>query len=126
MNSRIKKENLSRKEYEEAFGSKPSSDTSLISIESKSRWEKAYERACDTRKFEIELYWKRATYFWAFITTIYVAYYHVLVYVYDKEYDHFPLLILSGLGLFFCNSLDFGDQRFASLAKKLGTTCCFA
>lgn len=29
--------------------------------------EKAFERALDTRKFEIELYWKRAAYFWAFI-----------------------------------------------------------
>lgn len=101
MNSRIKKENLSQLEYEEAFGPKPLKEYSSISVEPKSRWEKAYERACDTRKFEIDLYWKRATYFWAFITTIYVAYYHVLVYVYDKEYDHFPLLILSGLGLFF-------------------------
>lgn len=27
----------------------------------------ALERALDIRKFEIELYWKRATYFWAFI-----------------------------------------------------------
>jgi hypothetical protein len=28
---------------------------------------KALERALDIRKFEIDLYWKRATYFWAFI-----------------------------------------------------------
>ncbi|AJX81482.1 putative membrane protein [Burkholderia pseudomallei 7894] len=28
---------------------------------------KALERALDTRKFEIDLYWKRATYFWTFI-----------------------------------------------------------
>ncbi|AZQ09801.1 hypothetical protein [Shewanella khirikhana] len=27
----------------------------------------ALDRALDTRKFEIELYWKRATYFWTFI-----------------------------------------------------------
>ena len=32
--------------------------------------EKALERALDTRKFEIELYWKRATYFWTFIGAI--------------------------------------------------------
>lgn len=67
----------------------------------KTKWEKAYERACKNREFEIELYWKRTTYFWAFITTIYVAYYNVLTNVYDKEYWHFPLLVLSGLGLFF-------------------------
>lgn len=29
--------------------------------------EHALEKALDTRKFEIELYWKRATYFWTFI-----------------------------------------------------------
>ena len=29
--------------------------------------EKALERALDIRKFEIDLYWKRATYFWTFI-----------------------------------------------------------
>ncbi len=28
----------------------------------------------DTRKFEIELYWKRATYFWTFIGGILAAY----------------------------------------------------
>jgi hypothetical protein len=31
------------------------------------RREKALARALDTRKFEIELYWKRAAYFWTFI-----------------------------------------------------------
>lgn len=33
--------------------------------------------ALDTRKFEIELYWKRATFFWAFIVAIYTAYFYV-------------------------------------------------
>ena len=28
---------------------------------------KALERALDIRKFEIDLYWKRAAYFWTFI-----------------------------------------------------------
>ncbi|RKD98723.1 RipA family octameric membrane protein [Marinifilum flexuosum] len=31
--------------------------------------------AVDTRKLEIELYWKRATYFWAFIAATFVAYF---------------------------------------------------
>jgi hypothetical protein len=30
------------------------------------KWQLALARAHDLRKFEIELYWKRATYFWAF------------------------------------------------------------
>lgn len=69
--------------------------------EEKTKWEKAYERACKSREFEIELYWKRTAYFWAFITTIYVAYYKVLKNIYCGEFWHFPLLVLSGLGLFF-------------------------
>lgn len=67
----------------------------------KSKREKAYERAAQTREFEIKLYWERARYFWAFITTIYVAYYNVLISVYDKTHGSFSLLVLSGLGLFF-------------------------
>lgn len=34
----------------------------------------AYKVALDTRKFEIELYWKRATYFWTFIAAAFAAY----------------------------------------------------
>jgi hypothetical protein len=37
--------------------------------------EAAYEKAWDARKFEIELYWKRAAYFWAFIATTFVGYF---------------------------------------------------
>ncbi len=36
--------------------------------------EKALEYALETRKFEIELYWKRATYFWTFIAAALAAY----------------------------------------------------
>ncbi|HLL70804.1 MAG TPA: hypothetical protein VK363_05190 [Pyrinomonadaceae bacterium] len=35
---------------------------------------KALEHALETRKFEIELYWKRATYFWTFIAAAFAAY----------------------------------------------------
>lgn len=45
----------SQKEYEEDFFS-----------DNKKR-EEALLRALDTRKFEIDLYWRRAAYFWAFI-----------------------------------------------------------
>lgn len=34
----------------------------------------ALEQARDARKFEIEMYWKRATYFWAFIATAFAGY----------------------------------------------------
>lgn len=36
--------------------------------------EKALEYAHDIRKFEIELFWKRSTYFWVFISVIILAY----------------------------------------------------
>ena len=34
----------------------------------------ALEKALDSRKFEIDLYWKRAAYFWAFIAATFAAY----------------------------------------------------
>lgn len=40
--------------------------------------EKALEHALDIRKFEIELYWKRATYFWALIAVAFVGFFTVL------------------------------------------------
>lgn len=37
----------------------------------------ALEHALDIRKFEIELYWKRATYFWTFIGAVFVGFFAV-------------------------------------------------
>jgi hypothetical protein len=56
-------------DYNKAFGLPeiPKTDT-----------EKAFNLALEIRKFEIELYWKRATYFWAFITIALVGYATVL------------------------------------------------
>jgi hypothetical protein len=51
---------LSEKEYLEQF--------------SGSKKEKALTAALDIRKFEIELYWKRATYFWTFIAATFAGY----------------------------------------------------
>lgn len=82
----------------------------------------AFAEASANRKFEIERYWDRAKYFWAFITSIYAAYFAVLTQIYSNQseietkageqtvkiistiYTHgtFPLLVLSALGLFFC------------------------
>jgi len=54
----------------------------------------ALEIALATRKFEIELYWKRATYFWAFIATTFGGYVALLNH-------HFLLIFISSIGLFF-------------------------
>jgi hypothetical protein len=35
----------------------------------------AFEKSWETRNFEIELYWKRANYFWAFIASTFVGYF---------------------------------------------------
>ncbi|WP_051279683.1 RipA family octameric membrane protein [Hellea balneolensis] len=37
-------------------------------------WRYAYEIALDNRKFEIDNYWKRTTYFWTIIAAAFVAY----------------------------------------------------
>lgn len=60
----------------------------------------AYRQAFELRNFEIKLYWKRAIYFWAFITTIYAAYYKVWT-SNACLLGYFPLVVLAGLGFFF-------------------------
>ena len=52
---------------------------------------KALEIAWNTRDFEISMYWKRATYYWAFITSIFVAYFHILNSV--KLFGHHDLAL---------------------------------
>lgn len=93
-----RQKNISKKEYDNVF-----KDDKI---------EKAYNEASEVRRFEISLYWERTKYFWAFITTIYVAYYNVLTKFYVKSqslsefkevfsHGHLPLLILAGLGFVF-------------------------
>jgi len=59
---------MSEKEYLDSF------PNDLIDKEQHSKRIEAYKQAIDTRKFEIELYWKRATYFWAFIAVTFAGY----------------------------------------------------
>lgn len=65
----------------------------------------ALKEAQDIRKFEIELYWKRTGFFWAFITVIYTALFAVLckyLECYEKYSFFVPIIsTLSGLGAFF-------------------------
>ena len=51
--------------------------------------EAALKQAYEVRKFEIELYWKRAAYFWAFIGASFVGYATFL-----KDTDHGNALVL--------------------------------
>lgn len=94
---------ISRHEYIDCFAdsSKPENGSA------ESKIAKAYEQAAEIRRFEIELYWKRAGYFWAFIASIYAAFFSVQKeFYYDTcagfTHGAVPLLVLSALGFFFC------------------------
>jgi hypothetical protein len=45
-----------------------------INSKNKEKAKRAFEMVVQTRQFEIELYWKRAAYFWAFIVSVFAAY----------------------------------------------------
>lgn len=63
--------------------------------------QRALEQALETRKFEIELYWKRATYFWGFIAATLAGYFIVLVANFNGMDDEKTVV------LFFINCLGF-------------------
>jgi lipopolysaccharide export LptBFGC system permease protein LptF len=63
-----KMKDIEQWEYENLFRNK-SNDA-----KAKEQTEKALKYAIETRKFEIELYWKRASYFWTFIAAIFAGY----------------------------------------------------
>src|SRR5277367_3518599 len=60
---------------------------------------KALEYALDIRKFEIDLYWKRATYFWAFIAAAFAGY--GLTYKTAADLEPWLSTVFSSLGLVF-------------------------
>jgi hypothetical protein len=74
-------------------------DTYLAKFSGESRTGRqaeALKHALDIRKFEIELYWKRATYFWAFIAVAFGAFF-----VSQKDGDMGTTFVISCLGLIF-------------------------
>lgn len=72
----------------------PETDPNIVYPNRRERAEKAFDVVLDTRKFEIEMYWKRATYFWAFIASTFVGYVALL----DKEL-FFPAFLISCVGI---------------------------
>jgi hypothetical protein len=60
----------------------------------------AFDQVSDIRKFEIELYWKRATYFWALITVAFAGYFSILASEHMPN-KFFLSLIVSCVGLVF-------------------------
>src|SRR5882724_9896709 len=62
-------------------------------------WRKdALKYALDIRKFEIELYWKRATYFWALIAASFAGYFALQNTELTKR-NEFSIFIISCIGL---------------------------
>ena len=80
---------MDEKKYKKQFGIKPKNETLL---------KNALDRAHDIRTFEIELYWKRATYFWTLIASAFAAYFLVI----DKAKDgKFYAFLISCVGFLF-------------------------
>ena len=73
--------------------------------ETEKKHSSALKEALDIRKFEIDLYWRRTGFFWAFITIIYTALFSVFCKYIEcpVKYSIFVPVIstLSGLGFFF-------------------------
>ncbi|WP_342617546.1 hypothetical protein [Rhodoferax sp. GW822-FHT02A01] len=83
---------MNSKEYLEAFGIDPPNPELLA---------KALEHARDNRKFEIELYWKRATYFWTLIAAAFVGYFAVSTSSPDSPEKRFLAFALACIGFVF-------------------------
>ena len=67
----------------------------------KEKLEEAFKIALDTRKFEIELYWKRTGYFVLFIGAVFVGYYNIINTAEEgisKYQNEWLLLLLAALG----------------------------
>jgi len=88
---------LEKQKYLELFTNKKDNPTEKQKV--------ALEKALDIRKFEIELYWKRGTYFWAFIAVAFTSYFIVLTTDITKtgisqEFKDELTFLLNLLGLF--------------------------
>lgn len=89
---------LSESEYKARF-SEPDSTGKDGPKGADTRAGRALTSALDIRKFEIELYWKRATYFWAFIAAAFFGY--GLTYRIATEQEPWLATVFSSLGLVF-------------------------
>lgn len=73
-----------------------------INYQSNKQYE-ALKLALDIRKFEIEMYWKRATYFWAFIAATFAGYFAIISSE-NPNIEHYHILMITVLGFFFSYS----------------------
>lgn len=68
---------LNKQQYQNNYYTKTHKKCTINNCKDCEKAAKALSFAIETRKFEIELYWKRATYFWAFIALSFTALYNV-------------------------------------------------
>ena len=62
----------------------------------------AFDKSWEIRNFEIDLYWRRATYFWAFIASTFVGYFAMIntdAYRLDDAQHHEEVFFLACIGL---------------------------
>lgn len=77
---------VSPEEYEKFFS---------IQKDNKEKHKNALDRAWKNRDFEIEMYWKRATYFWVFLATTFAGYFALQTVDQTKVVDQRGLDILN-------------------------------
>jgi hypothetical protein len=87
----MKVRSMNEDDYKNAFGVN-SKDQSIL--------ERALEHALDIRKFEIELYWKRATYFWTLIASAFAAHF-IILNANDMDDKNFIAYVVACIGFFF-------------------------
>lgn len=88
---------INEKEYFNYFGVKDSLQYELKTYNTEECLKEAMKIALDTRKFEIELYWKRTSYFVLFIGAVFIGYYTVHTSNLDKD-SFFLKILLACLG----------------------------
>ena len=83
-----------------------------------SKRKEALERAWKNRDFEIELYWKRATYFWAFTAATFTGYFVVL---FNNEAQESLILVMAIMGFIFSSSwymVNLGSKKWQENWEK--------
>ena len=96
---------MNEAEYKRAFGIDPYQKDIL---------EKALEHALDIRKFEIDLYWKRATYFWTLIAVAFAGYFVILgsQHMEEKKFMAFVVACIGFLFTFAWFQVNRGSKRW--------------
>ena len=98
---------IDRKKYYKLFElrDEPNTRGNELNKEKTYKYEEALNRAWKNRDFEIEMYWKRATYFWVFLATTFAGYFALLTVDMDKvenKIDVYLLeLVIISLGICF-------------------------